>query len=162
MAAGKLSCRGRRTVVPPPANSPRLGSMTPKVASGVAMRMSTPPSISIPPATHGPPTAAMIGLKIFTLRSTAYTLSERRQPSTSFTSPAAISFWSLVTWGMKVFRSAPAMKASSTPVMMATHTSGSSLNRRHAAAKSRKWYMSSALRVSGLSIVMTATWSSAS
>ena len=31
-------------------------------ALGVAMRMSTPPSISMPPATHGPSMAAMIGL----------------------------------------------------------------------------------------------------
>ena len=62
MAAGNGIWRGRRTVVPPPANRPRLGSMTPKVASGVAMRMSMPPSISMPPATQGPPTAAMIGL----------------------------------------------------------------------------------------------------
>jgi hypothetical protein len=61
---------------------------------------------------------------------------------------------------MNVFRSAPDMKASSTPVMIATHASGSSLKRRHAPARSRKWYMSSALRASGLSMVMTATWSS--
>ena len=62
MAAGNGTWRGSRTVVPPPANRPRLGSMTPKVALGLAMRMSTPPSISIPPATHGPFTAATIGL----------------------------------------------------------------------------------------------------
>jgi hypothetical protein len=49
-------------VVPPPANRPRFGSITPKVARSVARRMSTPPSISMPPATHGPSTAAMIGL----------------------------------------------------------------------------------------------------
>ena len=54
--------RGSRTVVPPPANSPRLGSMTAKVASGQAMRMSVPHSISIPPAVQNPFTAAMIGL----------------------------------------------------------------------------------------------------
>ena len=63
---------------------------------------------------------------------------------------------------MNVFRSATDMNASPTPVMMATQISSSSLNRRHAAARSRKWYMSSALRVSGLSIVMVATWSSTS
>jgi len=62
MAAGKGICRGSRTVVPPPANSPRLGSSTPKVAVSAATRMSQPPSISIPPATHVPLTAAMIGL----------------------------------------------------------------------------------------------------
>ena len=62
MAAGKASCRGRRAVVPPPANSPRFGSITPNCALGVAMRMSTPPSISMPPATHGPSMAATIGL----------------------------------------------------------------------------------------------------
>ena len=32
MAAGKVSWRGRRAVVPPPANRPRFGSITPKVA----------------------------------------------------------------------------------------------------------------------------------
>ena len=48
--------------MPPPAKSPRLGSITPNVACSVAMRMSMPPSISMPPATHGPLTAAMIGL----------------------------------------------------------------------------------------------------
>ena len=62
MAAGNASWRGSRTVVPPPANRPRLGSITPNVAVGEAMRMSMPPSISMPPATHGPFTAAMIGL----------------------------------------------------------------------------------------------------
>ena len=62
MAAGKGIWRGSRTVVPPPANSPRLGSMTPKYASGTATRRSHPPSISMPPATHAPFTAAMIGL----------------------------------------------------------------------------------------------------
>jgi hypothetical protein len=62
MAAGKASWRGSRTVVPPPANRPRLGSITPKVARSVARRMSVPPSISMPPATQGPSTAAMIGL----------------------------------------------------------------------------------------------------
>ena len=62
MAAGNASCRGRRTVVPPPANSPRLGSITPNDAMGDAMRMSMPPSISMPPATQWPFTAATIGL----------------------------------------------------------------------------------------------------
>ena len=62
MAAGNGSWRGSRTVVPPPANRPRLGSITANLASGHAMRMSTPPSISMPPAMQGPLTAAMIGL----------------------------------------------------------------------------------------------------
>jgi hypothetical protein len=48
--------------VPPPANSPRFGSITANRASGVATRMSVDPSISIPPATHTPFTAATIGL----------------------------------------------------------------------------------------------------
>ena len=62
MAAGNDSCRGSRAVVPPPANKPRFGSITPNLAFGVAMRMSIPPSISMPPATHGPFTAATMGL----------------------------------------------------------------------------------------------------
>lgn len=62
MAAGNASWRGRRAVVPPPANRPRLGSIIPNVARAVAMRMSTPPNISMPPATQGPSMAAMIGL----------------------------------------------------------------------------------------------------
>ena len=62
MAAGNAIWRGRRTVVPPPANRPRLGSITPNTDRSVAMRMSVPPSISMPPATQGPSTAAMIGL----------------------------------------------------------------------------------------------------
>ena len=62
IAAGNAIWRGSRAVVPPPANSPRFGSITPNAALGVAMRMSTPPSISMPPATHGPSIAAMIGL----------------------------------------------------------------------------------------------------
>ena len=62
IAAGNGICRGRRAVVPPPANRPRLGSITPKLACSVATRMSTPPSISMPPATHGPLMAATIGL----------------------------------------------------------------------------------------------------
>ena len=62
MAAGKASWRGSRTVVPPPAKRPRLGSITPNLALVVATRMSMPPSISMPPATQGPFTAAMIGL----------------------------------------------------------------------------------------------------
>ena len=78
MAAGNGTWRGRRTVVPPPANRPRLGSMTPKYASGTATRRSQPPSISMPPATHAPFTAAMIGLYSFTPRSTARTPSSIR------------------------------------------------------------------------------------
>ena len=62
MAAGQGTCRGSRTVVPPPANSPRLGSITPKVAVSLATRRSVPPSISMPPATQVPLTAAMMGL----------------------------------------------------------------------------------------------------
>ena len=62
MAAGQGIWRGRRTVVPPPANSPRLGSITPNVAVSLATRRSVPPSISMPPATQTPFTAAMIGL----------------------------------------------------------------------------------------------------
>ena len=62
MAAGQGTWRGRRTVVPPPAKSPRLGSITPKVAVSLATRRSVPPSISMPPATQTPFTAAMIGL----------------------------------------------------------------------------------------------------
>ena len=48
--------------MPPPAKSPRLGSITPKVAVSAATRRSVPPSISMPPATQVPLTAAMIGL----------------------------------------------------------------------------------------------------
>jgi hypothetical protein len=39
-----------------------LGSSIPNTASGHASRMSVPFSNSMPPATHGPFTAAMIGL----------------------------------------------------------------------------------------------------
>ena len=49
-------------MVPPPANRPRLGSITPKVALSEATRRSQPPSISMPPATQVPLTAAMTGL----------------------------------------------------------------------------------------------------
>ena len=62
MAAGHGIWRGRRTVVPPPANRPRFGSITAKVAVSLATRRSVPPSISMPPATQVPLTAAMIGL----------------------------------------------------------------------------------------------------
>ncbi len=57
--------------MPPPANSPRFGSITANFASGQAIRRSVPPSISMPPAVQNPFTAATIGLKIGTLRSTA-------------------------------------------------------------------------------------------
>ena len=62
IACGHGIWRGRRTVVPPPANSPRLGSITANFASGHATRMSQPPSISIPPAVQKPFTAAITGL----------------------------------------------------------------------------------------------------
>ncbi len=62
MAAGYGIWRGSRTVVPPPANRPRLGSITANVAVSDATRISVPPSISMPPATQVPFTAAMIGL----------------------------------------------------------------------------------------------------
>ena len=65
-------------MVPPPANSPRFGSSTPKVAVSAATRRSHPPSISMPPATQVPLTAAMIGLYSFTFRSTAFTPSSSR------------------------------------------------------------------------------------
>ncbi len=65
-------------MVPPPAKRPRLGSRTPKVAVSAATRMSQPPSISIPPATQVPLTAATIGLYSLTLRSTAFTPSSSR------------------------------------------------------------------------------------
>ncbi len=78
MAAGKGIWRGRRTVVPPPAKRPRLGSRTPKVAVSAATRRSHPPSISMPPATQVPLTAATIGLYSLTLRRTALTPSSRR------------------------------------------------------------------------------------
>ncbi len=71
-------CRGSRTVVPPPAKSPRLGSMTANFASGHATRMSHPPSISMPPAVQKPLTAAMTGLYSGQLRSTARTPSSIR------------------------------------------------------------------------------------
>ncbi len=64
--------------MPPPANSPRFGSMTANCASGHATRMSTPPSISIPPAVQKPFTAAMIGFQIFAPRSTAFVPSSSR------------------------------------------------------------------------------------
>ncbi len=40
--------------------------------------MSTPPSISMPPAVQNPLTAAMIGFQIFASRSTAFVPSSRR------------------------------------------------------------------------------------
>ena len=100
MAAANGTWRGRRAVVPPPANRPRLGSSTPKVARVDATLMSTPPSISIPPATHGPSMAAMTGLYRSTLRRTASVPSERRHPSISVTSPEAIFWESSVICGM--------------------------------------------------------------
>ncbi len=99
--------------------------MTPNLAFVVAMRMSIPPSISIPPATHGPFTAATIGLKILVSRNTARVPSVRRHPSTSVTSPVLICFDNSVICGMYVLRSAPAMKLRSTPVMIATQASSS-------------------------------------
>ena len=78
MAAGNGTCRGRRTVVPPPAKSPRLGSITANVAVSAATRRSVPPSISMPPATHVPFTAATMGLYRRVPRSTALTPSSRR------------------------------------------------------------------------------------
>ncbi len=62
MAAAHGICRGRRALVPPLAKMPRLGSSIPNTASGHAMRMSVPFKSSMPPATHGPFTAATIGL----------------------------------------------------------------------------------------------------
>ena len=62
MACGHGIWRGSRTVVPPPANRPRFGSITANFASGHATRMSTPPIISMPPAVQNPLTAAITGL----------------------------------------------------------------------------------------------------
>ena len=62
IAAGQGIWRGSSALVPPLAKMPRRGSSMPNTASGLASRMSVPLSISIPPATHGPFTAAMIGL----------------------------------------------------------------------------------------------------
>ncbi len=78
IASGNGICRGRRTVVPPPANRPRFGSMTANFASGHATRMSTPPSISMPPAAQKPLTAAMIGFQILAPRRTALVPSSSR------------------------------------------------------------------------------------
>ena len=79
-------------MVPPPANRPRLGSITANFASGHATRMSTPPSISMPPAVQKPFTAAMIGFQIFAPRRTALVPSSRRYPSISVSPSSAIRF----------------------------------------------------------------------
>jgi len=55
--------RGSRHAEPPSGNRPRLASQTPKIAPSPAMRMSVPCSISVPPATAWPSTAAIIGFE---------------------------------------------------------------------------------------------------
>jgi len=98
IAAGKASWRGSRTVVPRLRRAPAwLHHAEGGVGRGDA---DVDPAEHLhAPATHGPPTAATIGLYSLTLRSTGVDAVGQPAPSTSFTSPEAICFWSSVTWG---------------------------------------------------------------
>ena len=115
----------------------------------------------MPPATHGPFTAAMIGLKILVSRSTARVPSLSRQPSTSVTSPVLICFGELGD-----LRDVRLEVGAGHEVALDAGDDG---HPRfvvvpevcfHAPARSRKWYMSSAFFASGRSIVMSTRCSS--
>ena len=153
MAHGNGIWRGSRTVVPPPGNNPRLGSKMPNDAFSDAIRMSVPISISMPPATHVPLTAAITGFHSSKLRSTAV---RPTSGPTFFPSSMSLCICSVLpaTAGTNDLRSAPTVKSLPVPVMIATRASSSSRNSSHAAARSAMCGRSSALRRSGRLIVI--------
>ena len=101
MAAGNGTWRGRRTVVPPPANSPRLGSMTAEVRLGHRH-----PEVAPAEHLHAARHAGAVHRgddRLVELHAAQHGLhpvvdaGSRRAPRPG---AMAISLWSFVTWGM--------------------------------------------------------------
>ncbi|CAM5696838.1 hypothetical protein SCALM49S_08238 [Streptomyces californicus] len=117
--------RGRRTVEPPIGKRPRRTSKSPNTAPAPAMRMSVPWRISVPPATQGPSTAAMTGLRGRWWRSIAFqwrsgsAVIRSRYSSPSMPSPAS------------ALRSMPAQNAPPAPVRTTERTVSSASAASH-------------------------------
>ena len=137
--------RGRRYSPPAAASSPRDTSGSPKLACEEATARSQASTISQPPASALPFTAAIHGF----LRSASTKPAKPLAVNRLSTRPAATSL-----------RSAPAQKASApAPVSTTTHTSGSASVRSTAACKACANSALMALRAVGRFSVTTATWS---
>ena len=139
--------RGRRNRPPAPATRLRFTSGMPKTAVSEATTRSQASTISVPPASAGPSTAAITGL----VRSRC-------------TNPAKPPFWVIMPAGSTLIclRSAPAQKIQPfsvwAPVMMPTQASGSSSRRSMPASMPWATSVLTALRAVGRLMVRTATW----
>src|SRR6516162_10916175 len=140
-------CRGSRTADPPSGNSPQRASETPNRALSPATRMSVAWSISVPPATATPSTAAISGLV-------------RRRPLSKGSITDASNAPDPASPGCDrviAFRSAPAQNAPPAPVSTHTRMPGSLSTWSQAWRSSASIGPLSAFRTCGRFIVTTRT-----
>src|SRR3954468_192034 len=133
--------RGSRWVPPSISGTPKRRSVKPSVDPSAAIRRSHQSASSLPPATHQPPIAAIVGLEaIRRVKPSGPSSLNRRGPNVS-----------------RAFRSAPAQKATPpAPVSTITRASSSASKRSYASPRSSAVGPSTALRRSWRSMVTTA------